>query len=134
MGDMNQEELFIESEESAVEALAQRIGGLKKLASMMYPDLLIDDAHKLLLNKINPKNRAVFSSEDSRQAKRVGAQLDCHIYKWWCDDKVGYQRSQTLEPQDSDEELVQRMEDAAAVMAKCVGIMERRKSALQSVK
>ncbi len=132
---MEQEQLFIESESSAVEALAQRIGGMKKLGALMYPELLGDDAHKLLLNKLNPKNRAVFSSEDSRKAKRIGAQFDCHIYKWWCDDKTGYQRSQPTEPKDSDEELVERMEAAAAVMAKCVDILDRRKSAeLKAVK
>ena len=126
---MVQKQLFIESEASAIEALAQRIGGLKKLGCLMWPELLADDAHKLLLNKINPKNRAVFSSEDSRLAKRVGAQFDCHIYKWWCDDKTGYQRGQPSEPQDSDAELVERMEAAAEVMARCVDILDRRKSA-----
>ena len=133
---MVQEQLFIESEESAIEALAQRIGGLKKLGSLMYPDLLADDAHKLLLNKINPKNRAVFSSADSSTAKCIGAQFDCHIYKWWCDDHEGYQRSQPTEPKDSDRELVERMEAAAAVMAKCVDILDRRKTSkeLKAVK
>ena len=128
---MEQDQLFIESEESAIEALAQRIGGLKKLGALMYPDLLTDDAHKLLLNKLNPKNRAVFSSVDSRLAKHIGAQFDCHIYKWWCDDTIGYQRSQPADPKDSDEELVERMEAAAAVMAKCVDILDRRKAATE---
>ena len=133
---MEQEQLFIESEESAIEALAQRIGGLKKLGALMYPDLLTDDAHKLLLNKLNPKNRAVFSAVDGRLAKRIGAQFDCHIYKWWCDDTIGYQRSRPAEPKDSDEALVERMEAAAAVMAKCVDILDRRKAAkeLKAVK
>ena len=132
---MEQEQLFIESEESAIEALAQRIGGLKKLGCLMYPNMLGDEAHKLLLNKINPKNRAVFSSVDSGLAKRIGAQFNCHIYKWWCDDKDGYQRSQPTEPKDSDQELVERMEAVAAVMAKCVDILDRRKSAeLKAVK
>ena len=126
---MEQEQLFIENESSAIEALAQRIGGMKKLGCLMYPDLLGDDAHKLLLNKLNPKNRAVLSSEDSRAAMRIGAQLDCHLYKWWCDDTIGYQRSQPTEPKASDAELVERMEAAAVVMAKCVDILDRRKSA-----
>lgn len=125
---MEQEQLFIESEESAIEALAQRIGGLKKLGCLMYPDLLGDDAHKLLLNKINPKNRAVFSSVDSRLVKRIGAQFECHIYKHWCDVDEGYQCGQPVEPKDTDDEIADRIEEATKVLAKALDIYAHRES------
>ena len=132
---MQQEDLFLETEIEAVKALGQRIGGLKALALSMYPAVPPEAAHANLLNKLNPNHAAVFSSEDSTLAKRVGAYHDCHIYKWWLDDKSGYQRSQPSEPKDTDEELVERMEAAASVMAKCVDILDRRKSAeLKAVK
>ena len=123
---MVQEQLFIESEESAIEALAQRIGGLKMLGCLMYPDLLSDDAHKLLLNKLNPKNRAVFSSLDSRLVKRIGVQFECHLYKHWCDDDEGYQHGQPAEPKDSDDEIAGRIEDATKVLAKALDIYTHR--------
>ena len=133
---MEQEQLFIETETKAVEHLGARIGGMKSLALAMYLDVPPDVAHKNLLNKLNPNHAAVWSSEDRALAIRAGAHHDCHILKWWCDDNEGYQRSQPAEPKDSDEELVERMEAAAAVMAKCVDILDRRKSAkeLKAVK
>ena len=126
---MQQEELFLETETDAVKALAQRIGGLKALSSAMYPEAPPEVGHGNLLNKLNPTHAAVWSSIDAHLAKLVGAQHECHIYKWWCDDNDSYQRSQPTEPKDTDEELVERMEAAAAVMAKCVDILDRRKSA-----
>ena len=132
---MQQEQLFIETETKAVEHLGSRIDGMKVLGMAMYPDLPPDTAHKNLLNKLNPNHAAVWSSEDRTLAVRVGGHHGCHILKWWCDDNEGYQRSQPAEPKDSDEELVERMEAAAAVMAKCVDILDRRKnSELKSVK
>lgn len=133
---MQQEQLFIETEEKAVEHLAARIGGLKALALGMYPDAPAEAAHKNLLNKLNPNHAAVWSSDDRARAVRIGALNDCHILKWWCDDNEGYQRSQPTEPKDSDEELVARMEQCASVMAKCVDILGRRGQSidLKSVK
>ena len=132
---MQQEQLFIETETQAVEHLAARVGGLKFLASVMYPDVPVDVAHKNLLNKLNPNHAAVWSSDDRSLAIRVSVHHDCLILRHWHDDNEGFQHSQPLEPKDSDEELVKRMEDAAAVMAKCVDILDRRKSAkLKAVK
>lgn len=126
---MVQEQLFIESREHAVLAMAQRIGGTKKIASMCWPNEDIDTAHKRLLAKLDDNRREVLSADDWDLLVRIGAQQDCHILKWWQDDSTGYQRSQPAEPKDSDEELVERMEAAAAVMAKCVDILDRRKTA-----
>ena len=126
---MEQDQLFIESEREAIEALGQRIGGKKMLAHSMWPDLDPEVALQKLLDKLNKKHKAVWSSEDSSAAKKVGGHHECHIYKWWCDDNEGYQRSQPTEPKDSDEELVKRVEAAVAVMAKCVDILDRRRAA-----
>ena len=133
---MQQEELFIETEDEAVKALGQRIGGMKVLASSMYPDVPVEAAHANLLNKLNPNHAAVWSSIDRTLAIRVGAYHECYLLRWWHDDSEGFQRGQPTEPKDTDEELVERMEAAAAVMAKCVDILDRRKSAsdLKAVK
>ena len=131
---MHQDQLFIETEIEAVGHLSARIGGKKFLAIGMYPDLPPEVAHKNLLNKLNEQHAAVWSSNDRALAIRVGSHHDCHILKWWCDDNEGYQRSQPSEPKDTDEELVERMEAAAAVMAKCVDILDRRGKGLKAVK
>lgn len=123
---IEQQQLFIESREEAVTALAQRIGGKKKLASLMFPTEPVDEAHKKLLAKISPTDRAVLSADDWDLVVRVGRENDCHICKWWADDRTGYQRANPSEPRDSDDELAERIESATVVLAKALDIYARR--------
>lgn len=126
---MQQEQLFIDSREHAVLALAQRIGGMKRLAGLCWPNDDIDTAHKRLLAKLDESRREVLSADDFDLLIRIGAQHDCHILKWWQDDETGYQRAQPSEPKDTDEQLAQRIEDATTVLAKALDIYNRRQAA-----
>lgn len=129
---MEQEQLFIETREHAVMALAQRIGGTKKVASMCWPSEDIEVAHKRLLAKLDESRREVLSADDWDLLIRIGAQHECHILHWWASDNNGYQRSQPNEPKDSDDEIAQRIEDATVVLAKALDIYARRQTAKTS--
>jgi len=135
-GEMHQETLFIESREDAVKALAQRLGGLKRLASYAWPTEDIDKSHNRLMAKLDPSRREILSADDWDLLVRIGAEHDCHLLKWWADDTQGYQRSQPSDPKDPDDELATRIEQATAVLAKSLDIYSRRQSArtLKTVK
>lgn len=126
---MQQESLFIESREDAVKALAQRVGGLKRLASYAWPTEDVDKAHQRLMAKLDAGRREVLSADDWDVLVRVGAEHNCHILKWWADDTQGYQRGQPCEPKDADDELAMRIEQATAVLAKSLDIYTRRQAA-----
>ena len=126
---MNTEQLFIESREEAVAALAQRIGGKKKLASLMYPALPVDQAHRMLLAKLDEGRREVLSADDWDRICVVGREHDCHVAKWWQDDRCGYQRTNPTEPIDHDEQLVERIERAAEIFSKAMDVYNRRQAA-----
>ena len=126
---MEQEQLFIETREHAVLALAQRIGGTKRLASLAWPNEDVDVAHRRLLAKVDEGRREVLSADDWDVFVQIGVQNDCHILKWWSDDQQGYHRSHPCEPKDTDDELANRIEDATKVLAKALDIYARRHEA-----
>jgi hypothetical protein len=126
---MQQESLFIESREDAVKALAQRLGGLKRLAAYAWPTEDVDKAHQRLIAKLDPSRREILSADDWDLLVRIGAEHECHILKWWTDDTQGYQRSQPTEPRDADDELAARIEQATVVLAKSLDIYTRRQAA-----
>lgn len=133
---MEQEQLFIDTREDAIAALAMRIGGKKRLASLMWPNEDIDKAHHRLLAKLDSSRREILSVDDWDRILVIGATQGCHICKWWQDDNTAYQRSQPSEPKDSDDELAHRIESATEVLAKALDIYTRRLAAreLKAVK
>lgn len=108
-----QNPLFIESLEEAIAALAPVVGGKKKLAAMLRPDL--DDestAHKWLLEWLSeaPDRRAVFHAVHLIRAIKVAKDNHVHFLKHWLDDYTGYERTSVAPPKTKNQARVERME------------------------
>jgi hypothetical protein len=88
-----QNPLFIESLEEAIAALAPVVGGKKKLAALLRPDLEDSGtAHKWLLEWLSEAEdrRAVFHAKHLILAIKIAAKHDVHFIKHWLDRSTGY--------------------------------------------
>jgi hypothetical protein len=89
-----QNPLFIETLEEAIAALAPVVGGKKKLAAMLRPEL--DDpstAHKWLLEWLSEAEdrRAVFHAVHLIRAIKIAKDHHVHFVKHWLDASTGYE-------------------------------------------
>lgn len=106
-----QNPLFIESMEEAVTALAAAIGGKKKLAVLLRPD--IEDeatAHKWLIEVLsaNPDRRAVFHASHLIRACRIARDNNVHFLKHWFDEATGYKPSEIASAKTPEQEMAAR--------------------------
>jgi hypothetical protein len=88
-----QNPLFLESLEDAIGQLAAVVGGKKKLAAMLRPEL--DDpstAHKWLLEWLSEAEdrRAVFHAVHLIRAIKIAKDHHVHFLKHWLDESTGY--------------------------------------------
>lgn len=103
--------LFIESMEEAVSSLAAAIGGKKKLAVLLRPD--IDDettAHKWLIEVLsaNPDRRVVFHAAHLIRACRIARDHNVHFLKHWFDEATGYKPSEIASAKTPEQEMAAR--------------------------
>jgi hypothetical protein len=112
-----QNPLFIESLEEAIAALAPVVGGKKKLAAMLRPDL--DDvgtAHKWLLDWLSEAEdrRAVFHAVHLIRAIKIAHDNHVHFLKHWLDDSTGYERTSVAPAKTEDQKRAEEMERLVA--------------------
>jgi hypothetical protein len=94
-----QEALFIESFESAVYAVASRVGGMKSLALSIWP-AKGESAERWLSDCLNPDRSAKLSPEEVFQIIRVGRECGVHTVMYFIAEITHYTRPQPTEPED----------------------------------
>jgi hypothetical protein len=112
-----QNPLFIESLEEAIAALAPVVGGKKKLAAMLRPDLEdVSTAHKWLLEWLSESEdrRAVFHAVHLIRAIKIARDNHVHFLKHWLDDYTGYERTSIAPAKTEDQKRAEEMERLVA--------------------
>jgi len=111
-----QEPLFVESLEEAIEATAMACGGKKAFACAVRPDLEDEPekAHRWLLDCLNGDRRTELHPNQVIRACRIGRENGCHILKHWIDDATGYERARVAPAKTPEQDLAEKMRKAAA--------------------
>lgn len=113
----SQEQLFIESFPSAVEAIAARVGGMKGLGLSIWP-AKGEDAGKWLSDCLNPDRAAKLSISEIILIMRIGREAGVHTVMHWLADEVGYTHPAPITLDDRIDEATREMGRAADLLAK----------------
>lgn len=122
-----QQPLFVDSFEDAVTALAQQVGGKKKLATMLRPNKDPDDAATWLSDCLNPERNHKFDRDDYRNLFRIGRENACHIVMYYFTDDAGYARPQPVEPEDERAALQREFIQAVQLSQRIAARLEQLK-------
>ncbi len=107
-----QNPLFIESLEEAIAALAPVVGGKKKLAALLRPDLEdVSTAHKWLLEWLSESEdrRAVFHAVHLIRAIKIAKDNNVHFVKHWLDQHTGYEPTGVAPVRTKSQERADKM-------------------------
>ena len=120
-----QQTLFHERIEDAIAAVIDACGGRKTIASELWPDKPVRDAHNRLDACLNPgKNDKLDPSQIVYIAKR-GRQAGCHLLMTYLMRECGYADPVPLEPEDERAKLQREFIEAQKHMQTMFARMER---------
>jgi len=122
---MDQFPLFHERVEEAIAAVIDACGGRKKIASELWPDKPLRDAHNLLDACLNPGKREKFDPSQIVYIAKRGRQAGCHYLMQFICREVGYCDPIPLEPEDERAKLQREFVEAQKSMAGMMARMER---------
>jgi hypothetical protein len=129
---MQQQALFFECIEDALAVAIDALGGRKKVACEMWPDLPASQAHNMINACLNAERREKFSpSQVVWLAARAG-QVGCHAVMQYMAREGGYAEPQPLEPEDELQALLREhnklLEQSAAAAKRLEQVMARASS------
>jgi len=113
---MQQETLFFERLEDALAAVVDRCGGRKKVASEMFPDKPMRDAHNLLDAMLNPDCREKFAPAQVVYLAKRGRAVGCHAIMLYLAREAGYSDPQPLAPEEREAELQRKFIEAVGAL------------------
>lgn len=103
--DSQQQALFHEDINSALQGLVSNLGGAKVVGSRLYPDLAPDTAARRLLDALNPDRVQQLSQTQFLTLLRWGREAGCHGVMEYVADEAGYTRPSPRDPEDQKAEL-----------------------------
>ena len=120
----HQEELWHEAFEDALRSVADAIGP-KKLASELWPEKPISDAHRLLLHCLDPERNEKLSAGQIALIIQRGREHSCHTAMTYLAQSAGYAEPQPVEPEDERAKLQREFIEAQRQMEHLVKQMGR---------
>src|SRR4051812_30924308 len=96
----HQPKLHYDDFNDALHDLVQALGGFKKVAPRLWPELPQEDAAPRLRHCLNPDRREKLSPEQVLLLLRWGREADFHGAKFFIDDDAGYSRSAPVDPKE----------------------------------
>lgn len=106
---MEQQALFFERIEEALDAVIRAAGGRKKMAAELWPDKPVRDAHNLLDACLNPERRERLTPSQLQFIARRGRECGCHAVMQYLARECGYAEPVPLDPQDERAALERRL-------------------------
>lgn len=126
--------LFFESTHDALRAVVQILGGYKKVAAQMRPELPADTAAKWLTDCLNPDRREQLHPDQFLMLLRMARQANYHQAMDYLAGELGYEAPRPVEPEDQYAALQREFVNATKVQAHILDRMERLATASQPVR
>lgn len=111
---MDQKQLWDETLETAVDALAEAVGGTKQLAHELRPSMEPEDAARWLATCFNKTRRERLSAEDLMRLMKIGRRVGCHVVTAFLAYDAGYEAPK---PRELAREIERTAQDVASLQA-----------------
>lgn len=122
---MSQQTLFYERIEDAIAAVVDACGGRKVVASELWPDKPLRDAHNLLDACLNPGKREKLDPSQVVYIAKRGRQVGCHLLVTYLCRECGYSDPVPVEPEDERAMLMREFIEAQKSLQHMTARMER---------
>lgn len=119
-----QESLFHDDVHDAFKAVVAALGGAKKVAAAMRPDLPADDASKWLSKCLDPERAEKLTLHQIVYLLREGRRIGCHAAMRYLADDAGYTAT-PVEPEDERAQLMRAFNESVRAQTRLVERMER---------
>lgn len=104
-GEKMQGALFHESITDALREVVSVAGGAKKIGSLLWPELPIDQAAGKVRDCLNSDRRERFNPEQVLLLARIGREAGCHAVMIYMSRECGYAEPSPVEPEDEKARL-----------------------------
>jgi hypothetical protein len=122
---MEQQALFFERIEEAIDTTIHALGGRKKVAGELWPDKPVRDAHNLLDACLNPERRERLTPSQVMFLARRGREVGCHVVMQFLARECGYAEPVPLDPRDERAVLQQQFIASVAAQKQLLARWER---------
>lgn len=122
---MDQEALFYETINDALDAVVKACGGAKSVACRMWPDKTPDAAHRLLLACLNEGRDEKLGPSQVLFILKLGRERGFHGAINFLAREAGYADPQPLEPEDERARLQREFIEAQKALQSLADRMER---------
>ena len=121
---MEQESLFHEDIYDALRDIGRRVG-YKTIGSQLWPEKSADKAGEHFSCCLSRDRREVLNPEQVLWLLREGRRVDCHVAMHYLADEAGYQRPETIEPEDEKARLQRAFIESVKVQKQIVSSLSR---------
>lgn len=118
--------LFVESLSDAVLAVAMHVGGKKRLAVLIRPELEDepDTAARWLLNALDDEHNTAFHAHHLQRAMRIGREAGCDVLAAYVNESTGYEAPRQAAIKSARLRLLERQADIAVEQARIQAELE----------
>lgn len=124
MNKPQQEALFYDRIEQAMDAVIIAYGGRKKFACELWPDKPQRDAHNLLDACLNPERREKFSPSQIVFLLGRGRHVGCHALARFIGAATGYEVT-PIAPEEERDRLADSIHEASQTLNRLIQAAER---------
>lgn len=117
--------LFYEDIFDVVRAMVQAAGGAKVVASKLWPNMPLAEAHRKLLDCMNRGRPEKLCIEEFLAVVRMAREANFHQGKHWIDADTGYQPTPPTDPVVERDRLAERVAQLAEATKDVQRQMER---------
>lgn len=97
--------LFYDTYEDAIRDTVTALGGNKKVGSLLWPAMPVDEAGRKLSHCLNADNRAKLDLGELQMIRREARKAGVHILAHYEARDAGYTEPQALNPEDEAAQL-----------------------------
>jgi hypothetical protein len=131
---MDQQSLLFERMEDAIDEVIRAAGGRKAVATRLWPDKPVRDAHNLIDHCILQGRREKFDPAQVMFFLRLGREVGCHSLARYMMAEAHYSEPVPVEPEDERARLQREYIEATKVMRGIVDRLDRVQPSAPSLK
>ena len=115
---MDQQELWIDTIEDALQASVVAAGGPKKVANALWPAKTVTDAARLLSHCLAPDRLEKLALVELVMVMRLGKEAGAHTVMHYLAQELGYEQPRPVEPEDEKARLQREYIEAVQQLQK----------------
>jgi len=121
---MNQEQLFFDRIEEALDHVIQVSGGRKKVSALLWQNKPMRDAHNHIDACLNPERRERFTPHELMLILRMGREANCHAAMDYIAGECGY-KAEAVDPENERARLQREFMDSVRKLDSIRASIER---------